>query len=86
MPSNSVKSMIRGGKPMLAEKESNVLIAREACEYLRISRPAYLKYLVKGKIRGTKAGKGWKVLKSELDRFLTGGQWRLRKGSELRTV
>ncbi len=25
-----------------------------------------------GKIKGAKAGKGWKVLKSELDRFLRG--------------
>jgi excisionase family DNA binding protein len=45
----------------------------EACHYLRISRPTYLKCLYSGKIKGTKVGKGWKVLKSELDRFLTGG-------------
>jgi excisionase family DNA binding protein len=57
---------------MLDEKESTVLITEEACDYLRISRPTYVKYLVTGKIKGTKAGKGWKVLKSELDRFLKG--------------
>jgi excisionase family DNA binding protein len=57
---------------MLDEKESTVLITEEACDYLRISRPTYVKYLVTGKIKGTKAGKGWKVLKSELDRFLRG--------------
>jgi excisionase family DNA binding protein len=57
---------------MLDEKESAVLITEEACDYLRISRPTYVKYLVTGKIKGTKAGKGWKVLKSELDRFLKG--------------
>jgi excisionase family DNA binding protein len=50
-----------------------VLTTQEACLYLRISRPTFLKYLYLGKIRGTKAGKGWKVLKSELDRFLKGG-------------
>jgi excisionase family DNA binding protein len=44
----------------------------EACHYLRISRPTYLKYLYGGKIKGAKVGKGWKVLKSELDRFLKG--------------
>ncbi len=54
-------------------KESAVLITREACDYLRISRPTYAKYLLMGRIRGTKVGKGWKVLKSELDRFLRGG-------------
>lgn len=57
---------------MLDEKESAVLITQEACDYLRISRPTYVKYLVTGKIKGIKAGKGWKVLKSELDQFLKG--------------
>jgi excisionase family DNA binding protein len=49
-----------------------VLTTQEACDYLRISRPTYLKYIYLGRIKGTKAGKGWKVLKSELDRFLKG--------------
>jgi excisionase family DNA binding protein len=57
---------------MLNEKEDVVLTAREACDYLRISRPTYVKYLHMGRIKGAKAGKGWKVLKSELDRFLKG--------------
>lgn len=55
---------------MLNEKE--VLTTDEACEYLRISRPTFLKYLSLGRIKGAKAGKGWKVLRSELDRFLKG--------------
>ena len=49
-----------------------VLTTKEACSYLRISRPTYLKYLYEGRIRGVKAGKGWRVLKSELDHFLKG--------------
>lgn len=49
-----------------------VLTTKEACDYLRISRPTFLKYLNLGRIKGIKAGKGWKVLKSELDRFLKG--------------
>jgi len=57
---------------MLNEGESAVLTSREACDYLRISRPTYVKYLHMGRIKGAKAGKGWKVLKSELDRFLRG--------------
>jgi excisionase family DNA binding protein len=57
---------------MLSEKEDVVLTTREACNYLRISRPTYLRYLYVGRIKGAKAGKGWKVLKSELDRFLRG--------------
>ncbi|NWG03134.1 MAG: helix-turn-helix domain-containing protein [Syntrophaceae bacterium] len=57
---------------MLKDIEDAVLTTQEACDYLRISRPTYLKYLYIGRIKGTKAGKGWKVLKSELDRFLKG--------------
>ncbi len=57
---------------MLREREDVVLTTQEACHYLRISRPTYLKYIYGGKIKGAKVGKGWKVLKSELDRFLKG--------------
>ena len=57
---------------MLRELEDSVMTTQEACHYLRISRPTYLKYLYIGKIRGVKIGKGWKVLRSELDRFLKG--------------
>ena len=55
---------------MLANGQDSVFTTQEACDYLRISRPTYLKYLRAGEIKGTKAGKGWKVLKSELDQFL----------------
>ena len=57
---------------MTNEVTDTVLTTQEACHYLRISRPTYLKYLYAGKIKGVKVGKGWKVLKSELDRFLKG--------------
>ncbi len=63
---------MKGCKTMLNQIDSIVLTTEEACHYLRISRPTYLKYIYTGKIRGAKAGKGWKVLKSELDRFLKG--------------
>ena len=57
---------------MLRDGQDWVLTTQEACNYLRISRPTYLKYLYDGKIKGAKVGKGWKVLKSELNRFLNG--------------
>ena len=57
---------------MTVPESHTVLTTREACQYLRISRPTYLKYVYEGKIRAKKVGKGWKVLKSELDRFLRG--------------
>ena len=59
---------------MIGEAQDSVLTTQEACDYLRISRPTYLKYLYGGKIKGAKVGKGWKVLKSELNRFLL-GEW-----------
>ena len=66
------KSENEGVKAMLNEKQDTVLITQEACDYLRISRPTYVKYLHKGRIKATKAGKGWRVLRSELERFLKG--------------
>lgn len=49
-----------------------VLTTEEACSYLRISKPTCLKYIRLGRIRGVKAGKGWRFLESELYRFLKG--------------
>jgi excisionase family DNA binding protein len=71
---NLCKLKQKGCKPMQNElgTSESVLTTNEACSYLRISRPTYLKYLYEGRIKGAKAGKGWKVLKSELDRFLRG--------------
>ncbi len=57
---------------MQNEREDAVLITQEACEYLRISRPTYVKYLHTGRIKGVRIGKGYRALKSELDRFLQG--------------
>jgi excisionase family DNA binding protein len=52
--------------------QNNTYSTREACEYLQISRPTYLKYIAEGRIRAIKVGRGWRTLKSELDRFLRG--------------
>jgi len=58
---------------MQSKKRSTVLTTDEAIEYLRISKPTYLKYIHTGKIRAIKAGNGWRVMRSELIRFLKGG-------------
>ncbi len=55
----------------LIEKDS-VLTTNEAIEYLKISKPTFLKYIRVGRIRAIKAGKGWRILQSELYRFLRG--------------
>ena len=59
----------------LTEKDT-VLTTDEATEYLKISRPTFLKYIHIGRIRAIKAGKGWRVLQSELNRFLKGPEER----------
>jgi excisionase family DNA binding protein len=55
----------------LTETDS-VLTTDEATHYLKISKPTFLKYIRIGRIRAIKAGKGWRVLQSELTRFLKG--------------
>ena len=55
----------------LMEREL-VLTTDQATEYLRISKPTYLKYIRLGRIRAVKVGKGWRVLQSQLYRFLKG--------------
>ncbi len=57
---------------MLAPEWDPPLTSDEAIGYLRISKPTFLKYIHVGRIRAIKAGKGWRILQSELDRFLKG--------------
>ncbi len=49
-----------------------VLTTEEAIAYLKISKPTLLKYIRLGRIKAIKAGKGWRILQSELYRFLRG--------------
>lgn len=53
------------------EKDA-VLTTDEAIKYLKISKPTFLKYIRLGRIKAIKAGKGWRILQSELNRFLRG--------------
>jgi len=55
----------------LMEKDV-VLTTDEAIEFLKISKPTFLKYIRLGRIKAIKAGKGWRILQSELNRFLRG--------------
>jgi excisionase family DNA binding protein len=58
---------------VLMEKDA-VLTTEEAIEYLKISKPTFLKYIRIGRIKAIKAGNGWRVLQSELNRFLRGAE------------
>lgn len=57
---------------MTVMDKDQVLTTEDAIEYLKISKPTFLKYVHLGRIKATKAGKGWRVLLSELNRFLKG--------------
>jgi excisionase family DNA binding protein len=61
-----------GGKSMSLKESDAVLTTEEAIDYLKISKPTFLKYIRLGRIKAIKAGKGWRVLESELTRFLRG--------------
>jgi len=61
-----------GGNSMSLTEKDVVLTTDEAIDYLKISKPTFLKYIRLRRIRAIKAGKGWRVLQSELNRFLRG--------------
>ena len=63
----------RGGDEPVLAVVKRIFTTSEACRYLRVSRPTFLKLILEGRIRAQKAGRGWKVLESELERFLASG-------------
>jgi excisionase family DNA binding protein len=67
-----MKIKTNGGNSMSLMERDVVLTTDEAIEYLKISKPTFLKYIRLGRIRAIKAGKGWRILHSELNRFLKG--------------
>ena len=68
----SLKIRTNGRNSMPFTERDAVLTTDEAIQYLKISKPTFLKYIRLGRIRAIKAGKGWRVLESELNRFLKG--------------
>ena len=68
-----IKTKAGKGNSMYSEANERVLTTDEAIEFLKISKPTYLKLIHTGRIRAIKAGNGWRVLSSELLRFLKGG-------------
>jgi len=57
-------------KYMVSAEKHVILTTKEACEYLKVTKPTLLKYIHLRKIRAAKAGKGWRIALSELNRFL----------------
>lgn len=58
----------------MVRTKDEVLTTDEAIQYLKISRPTYFKCIRLGMINAIKVGSGWKVLQSELNRFLKSGR------------
>ena len=58
----------------MAKTEDEVLTTDEAIQYLKISRPTYFKCIRLGRINAIKVGSGWRVLQSELNKFLKSGR------------
>jgi excisionase family DNA binding protein len=50
--------------------ENIIYTTKETIEYLKISKPTFLKLVHSGKIRAVKVGNGWRVPESELFRLL----------------
>jgi excisionase family DNA binding protein len=69
---NLRKNRTNGGNSMPLMEKDLVLTTDQAIEYLKISKPTFLKYIRLGRIKAIKAGKGWRILQSELYRFLKG--------------
>ncbi len=69
----SEQSRKKGEKTMSVLDKDVVLTTKEAIQYLKISKPTFLKYIRLGRIRAVRAGNGWRVHQSELHRFLNVG-------------
>jgi excisionase family DNA binding protein len=54
----------------MAKEKNEVLTTQEACKYLRVSRPTFLKLVYTNQIKARKVGRGWKILRSELQAFM----------------
>ena len=52
--------------------DKEILTTQEAIEYLRITRMTIYKLVKEGRIKAAKAGRDYRFLKSELDKFLRG--------------
>jgi len=68
-----MKTKKNGGKLVSLMEKDVVLTTNEAIQYLKISKPTFLKCIHRGRIKAIKVGNGWRVLQSELYRFLKEG-------------
>jgi excisionase family DNA binding protein len=51
-------------------KDDNILTTDEGAQYLKISKATLLNHIRERKIKAKKVGRSWRVLQSEIYRFL----------------
>ena len=52
--------------------EDKIMTVEEVAKYLRVHFQTVLKLLRDGSIRAQKVGRSWRILKSEVDKYLRG--------------
>jgi excisionase family DNA binding protein len=67
----------------MGKSKDEVLTTDEATRYLKISKPTYFKCIRLGKINAIKVGSGWRVLQTELNKFLKSGKGRSKGENDL---
>jgi len=67
----------------MEKSKDEVLTTDEATRYLKISKPTYFKCIRLGKINAIKVGSGWRVLQTELNKFLKSGKGRSKGENDL---
>jgi excisionase family DNA binding protein len=80
---NSIKPKKREIRHPMGEGKDEVLTTDEAIRYLKISKPTYFKCIRLGKINAIKVGSAWRVLQSELYKFLKSGKRRSKGENDL---
>jgi excisionase family DNA binding protein len=80
---NSIKPKKREIRHPMGKSKDEVLTTDEAIRYLKISKPTYFKCIRVGKINAIKVGSGWRVLQTELNKFLKSGRRRLKGENDL---
>jgi excisionase family DNA binding protein len=80
---NLIKPKKREIRHRMGKSKDEVLTTDEATRYLKISKPTYFKCIRLGKINAIKVGSGWRVLQTELNKFLKSGKGRSKGENDL---
>lgn len=74
--------MSKKEQPVPRFDRADVLTAKEVCQLLRISRPTLGKLITKGEISAFKIGNHWRIMRTELERYVREKSTARRSGPE----